>query len=106
MIFRGMKFEHDNYTVPAAGEDPDLRLGDISAAVSFQNSQHIIFDSDTIAHTSGAGLDFTSCVDSTSPSWCASVSASAVTADNLVQNSAFYDIGSTAVRVGEEGRAS
>lgn len=106
VTFQGLTFENDNYTVPAAGEDPDLKLGDVSAAVSFQNSQHLTFDGGTVAHTSGAGLDFTSCVDATSPSWCASVSTSAVTSDNDVDNSAFYDIGASAIRVGEEGRLS
>ena len=72
VTFRGLTFAHDNYTVPATGEDPDLKLGDVSAAISFQNSQHITFDSGTVAHTSGAGLDLTSCVDATSPVWCVS----------------------------------
>ncbi|MFI5167754.1 MAG: right-handed parallel beta-helix repeat-containing protein [Thermoanaerobaculales bacterium] len=104
VTFQGLTFEHDNYTVPAAGEDPDLKLGDVTAAVSFQNSQHITFDSGIVAHTSGAGLDFTSCVDAQSPSWCVSTSTAAVTSDNTVENSAFYDLGLTGVRVGVEGR--
>jgi len=106
VTFQGLTFEHDNYIVPAAGEDPDLKLGDVTAAVSFQNSQHITFESGTVAHTSGAGLDFVSCVDSQSPSWCVSPNASAVTANNVVENSAFYDVGSAGVRVGVEGRLS
>jgi len=44
VTFLGLTFEHANYTLPAAGEAvPDLRLN-ITAAVSFQNSQHITFD--------------------------------------------------------------
>jgi hypothetical protein len=104
VTFQGLTFEHDNYTVPAAGEDPDLKLGDVTAAVSFQNSQHITFDSGTVAHTSGAGLDLVSCVDSQSPSWCVSPAASAVTSNNVVENSAFYDVGAAGVRIGVEGR--
>lgn len=104
VTFQGLTFEHDNYTVPAAGEDPDLHL-DVSAAVSFQNSQHITFDSGIVAHTSGSGLDFVSCTGMQSPSWCVSTSATAITANNVVQNSAFYDIGSTALRVGLHGAA-
>ena len=103
--FQGLTFEHDNYTVPAAGDDPDLHL-DVSAAVSFQNSQHITFDSDIVEHTSGSGLDFVSCTSSQSPSWCVSTSANAITAYNAVQNSAFFDIASTAVRVGFHGLAA
>jgi len=105
VTFRGLAFEHDNHTVPAVGEDPDVRL-DVSAAVSFQNSQYITFDSGVVAHTSGSGLDFTTCDNATaSPSWCVSTSTTAVTANNAVQNSAFYDIGATAVRVGLPGNA-
>ena len=36
---------------------------DIIAAVSFQNSQHITFDSSIVTQTSGAGLEFISCID-------------------------------------------
>ena len=103
--FQGLTFEHDNYTVPAAGDDPDLHL-DVSAAVSFQNSQHITFDSGFVEHTSGSGLDFVSCISSQSPSWCVSTSANAITAFNAVQNSAFFDIASTAVRIGLHGSAA
>ena len=106
VTFRGLTFMHDNYTVPPAGEDPDLRPGDLSAAVSFQNSQNITFDSGTVAHTSAAGIDFVSCVDSQSPVWCVATTSAAVTANNAVENSAFYDIGSTAVRVGVQGKAT
>jgi uncharacterized protein (TIGR03437 family) len=104
VTFHGLTFEHDNYTVPAVGEDPDLKL-DVSAAVSFQNSQHITFDGGVVAHTSGSGLDFVSCTGTKSPSWCASTNAAAVTSNNVVENSAFYDVGATAVRVGLPGSA-
>ena len=104
--FVGLTFEHDNYTVPPAGEDPDLKSAEVTAALSFQNSHHITFNGGTVAHTSGAGIDFLSCIDSTSPSSCVATSTSAVTSNNMVLNSAFYDIGETAVRVGNAGRAS
>jgi hypothetical protein len=104
VTFQGLTFEHDNYTLPAAGEDPDLRSTDVSAALSFQSSQHIIFDSGTIAHTSGAALEFISCPHTEARGPCVSLSSDPVTANNLVANSAFYDVGSTGVRVGTEGR--
>ncbi len=106
VTFLGLTFEHDNYTVPGAGEDPDLKSADVTAAVSFQNSQHITFNAGTVAHTAGAGLDFLSCIDSTSPASCVATTATAATASNMVLNSAFYDIGETAVRVGNHGNAS
>jgi len=105
VTFQGLTFEHDNYTVPAEGEDPDLKL-DVSAAVSFQNSQHITFDSGSVAHTAGTGLDFVSCTSTKSPSWCVSTIATAVTANNMAVNSAFYDVAATAIRVGLPGSAA
>ena len=102
VTYQGLSFEHDNYTVPAIGID--TFVGDISAAVSFQNSQHITFDSGVVAHTSGFGLDFASCIDSTSPSWCVSNNTNAVTANNVIRNSALYDTGGSGIRIGVEGR--
>jgi hypothetical protein len=98
--FQGLTFEHDNYTLPYPGH-ADVELApDIPAAVSFQNSQHITFDSGVVAQTSGAGLEFISCLDAQSPAWCLFRDTSAVTADNVVRNSAFYDLGDTGVRIG------
>jgi len=99
--FRGLTFAHDNYTLPDAGYNG---TSPASAAVSFQNSQAITFDSSIVAHTSGAGLEFISCINTTSPSWCVSRNANAVTFDNSIVNSAFYDIASSAVRIGMPGR--
>jgi len=100
VTFLGLTFEHDNYTLPAAGEAvPDLGLN-ITAAVSFQNSQHITFDSGVVAHTSGGGLEFISCITAQSPSWCIFRSTSAVTSGNVVSNSALYDLGFVGIRIG------
>ncbi len=57
VTFQGLTFEHDNYTVPAGGTWSTELEPDISAAVSFQNSQHITFDSGIVTQTSGAGLE-------------------------------------------------
>ena len=102
VTFRGLTFEHDNYTMPATGYDGS---SDIVSSVSFQNSQNVAFDSDTIAHTSGAGIEFISCVKNSKP-WCVANSASAVTAHNVIENSAFYDIAADAIRIGLSGNAN
>ena len=60
VMFQGLTFEHDNYIMPATGYDGS---SDIIAGVSFQNAQHITFDSVTVSQTSGVGLEFLSCVD-------------------------------------------
>jgi hypothetical protein len=65
VTFKGLSFENDNYTMPAGGYDGD---SDIIAGVSFRNSQHITFDSNTVTQTSGSGLEFISCVDKSSKS--------------------------------------
>jgi len=100
VTFQGLTFEHDNYTVPAVGH-PDTELPyDVSAAVSFQNAQNITFNSDVVTQTSGAGLEFISCLNAQLVTRCVSGSTSSVTANNVVENSAFYDLGEAGVRVG------
>lgn len=101
VTFQGLEFQHDNYTIPANTNFPVLgQFANISAAVSFQNSQNITFESSVVAHTSGAGIDFTSCISAQSPSWCKSVDANARTSNNTIQSSAFYDTGAMGVRIG------
>jgi uncharacterized protein (TIGR03437 family) len=100
VTFQGLTFEHDNFTMPAAGYDGD---SEIIAGVSFQNSQRITFDSSTVAHTSGTGLEFISCIDKSSPNWCVSFNASGVAANNLIENSAVYDVAATGIRIGIAG---
>lgn len=98
--FRGLTFEHANFTVPSIGYVSSEQESSITTAVSFQNSQHITFDSGIVTQTAGNGLEFISCVNAQSPSWCVSRSTSAVTANNAVRNSAFYDLGAAGVRIG------
>jgi len=100
VTFQGLTFEHDNYTIPPAGHQSVELEPDISAAVSFQNSQHITFDSGTVTQTSGTGLELIPCINGSSPAYCVSTSSNAVVADNLVENSAFYDIGVLGIRIG------
>jgi uncharacterized protein (TIGR03437 family) len=100
VTFQGLTFEHDNYTIPAAGHPSAELEADISAAVSFQNSQHITFDSGIVTQTSGSGMEFIPCLNSASPAYCVSTNLNAVVKNNLIQNSAFYDIGVVALRIG------
>jgi len=97
-----LTFEHDNYTLPAAGHVSSELEPDIGAAVSFQNSQHITFDSGIVTQTSGTGLEVIPCLNAaSSPAYCVSTNLNAVVANNLIENSAFYDIGALGVRIGE-----
>ncbi len=102
VAFRGLTFEHDNYTVPASGHVSSELEPDIGAAVSFQNSQFITFDSDTVTHTSGTGLEFIPCINGSSPSYCVATNINAAVTNNLIENSAFYDLGVIGIRIGNQ----
>ncbi|HTR02694.1 MAG TPA: right-handed parallel beta-helix repeat-containing protein, partial [Thermoanaerobaculia bacterium] len=102
VTFRGLTFAHDDYTVPAAGHKSVELEPDISAAVSFQNSQHITFESGIVTQTSGAGLEFIPCINAASaPAYCVSTDLSALVAYNVIADSAFYDIGALGIRIGQ-----
>jgi hypothetical protein len=101
VTFRGLTFEHDNYTIPAAGHASDELEPDISAAVSFQNSQYITFDSGTVTQVSGTGIEFISCVSPLSPAYCVSKDSGGATGYNTVENSAIFDIGVLGIRIGD-----
>ncbi len=100
VTFQGLTFEHDDYTVPFTGHVSMELEPDVSAAVSFQNSQNITFDSGTVTQTSGTGLEMIPCLNPASPSYCASTDPKALVTNNVVQNSAFYDIGAVGIRIG------
>jgi len=100
VTFQGLTFEHDNYTLPFTGHISSELEPDIPGAVSFQSSQHITFDSGTVTQTSGTGLEMIPCVNGGSPAYCVSTDPNAVVTNNVVQNSAFYDIGAVGIRIG------
>jgi hypothetical protein len=110
VTFQGLTFAYDNYTVPGAGHPGRELEIDIAPALSFQNSQYLTFDSGTVEHISGAGLEILSCLPAddgksppfnTPPAWCADVDTGAVTTNNVVSNSRFYDIGALGMRIGD-----
>lgn len=103
VTFQGLTFANDNYTMPASGYDGE---SDIIAGVSFQNAQHVTFDASIVTQTSGTALEFISCVDQSSKPWCVSTSIGAVTANNLIENSAFYDVAAEGIRIGVSGQPS
>jgi len=88
ITFQGLLFEHDNFTVPAAGYSSPRQDIPITGAVSCLNCQNISFEADTIAHTSGGALEF----KTTDPA--------ATTSRNTFADGAIYDVGSYGIRVG------
>jgi hypothetical protein len=110
VTFQGLTFAYDNYTLPPTGHPGRELEIDITPMLSFQNSQYITFDSGTLEHVSGAGLEIISCLPADEsksppfnapPTWCKDVDTSAVTSDNVVRNSRFYDIGALGMRIGD-----
>lgn len=99
--FQGLAFEHDNFVLPAAGHKSSELEAGIPGALSFQNSQRVTLDAVTVTQISGTGIEFISCIDGTSPSYCAANDANAVTANDTIQNSAIYDVGVLGVRIGD-----
>lgn len=106
VTFQGLTFEHDNYTVPATGHKSSELEPDIAGAISFQNSRHITIDSSTVTQISGTGLEFISCIDGTSAPYCVASDPNGATANNTIQNSAFFDIGALPVRIGDPATQS
>jgi uncharacterized protein (TIGR03437 family) len=100
VTFQGLAFEHDNYTIPAAGHQSVELEPDVSAAVSFQNSRYVTFDSGIVTQTSGTGLELIPCINANSPAYCVSTDINAIVANNVIENSAFYDTGTLGIRIG------
>lgn len=107
VTFRGLTFSYDNFVISYTGYVSTELEPEMTAAVSFQNSNHIVFDSNTLREIAGTGIDFISCVTPTDASnqpvgECNGVTAqSPDVSHNVVVNSAFYDIGGLGVRIGE-----
>lgn len=100
VTFQGITFQNDNYVPPAGGYPSAQGDFGITAAVSCQNCQNVVFNQDTVTQTTGGGLELIPCIDSYSPTWCVTLSANGATSHNTIENSAFYDIGSTGLRIG------
>jgi len=81
--FKGLTFSHDNY-LPGPEGLGDFQGGPkVPGALSFVASSHIVFDGVIVNHTQGWGIDF-----------------SGASLSNQIVNSALYDIGYGAIRIG------
>jgi hypothetical protein len=97
VTFRGITFEVDNYMVSATGFNTDENSDDVlPEAIDCESCQHVVFDSIVVRHTSASGI----LIASTS-------GKSGVPASNdLIENSAFYDIGDCGIRIGHHQESS
>ena len=111
VTFQGLTFAYDNYIVPDKGHPGRELEIDVNPILSFQNSQYITFDSGTLEHISGSGLEIISCLPAdpqksapfnAPPTWCVEpLDTNPVTSNNVVKNSRFYDIGALGMRIGD-----
>jgi hypothetical protein len=89
--FRGIVFEVDNYVPPAAGFNNDASPEwPLPQAIDCESCQYVTFDGITVRHTSASGLLIAS----------TSGNSGQPAANDVVENSAFYDIGDCGIRLG------
>ena len=99
LTFQGLTFVGDNFTTTSGGYTSRDGQPYITAAVSFVNTQGIAITYSTIAHTSGWGLEFTNnCTPYQTA--CSPTTMTNVSANNILTNSALYDIGASGLRLG------
>ncbi len=89
--FTGIAFEMDAWTIPAAGfSDDENGENTLPAAVDCESCQSVAFDAVTVRHTASSGLQIASMSGNSGPP----------ASNDDVQNSAFYDIGSSGIHIG------
>ena len=97
VTFRGITFEMDNYTPPAKGFNNDENSeATLPEAIDCESCQQVTFDGITVRHTSASGILIAS----------TSGNSGAPASDDVIENSAFYDIGSSGIRIGHHPTGS
>jgi hypothetical protein len=95
LTFRGLAFEMDNYLPPLTGFNNDENTEfSLPAAVDCESCQHVTFDDIVVRHTSATGIVIAS----------ESSDSGAAAKDDSIENSAFYDIGDSGIRIGQGPR--
>ena len=91
VTFSGITFEMDNYIPSATGFNDDGN-GELALpqALDCESCQNVVFDGVTVRHTSGSGILLAS----------SDGNSGAPAANDVIQNSAFYDLGSSGIRIG------
>ena len=95
--FRGITFEVDDFVPPAAGFSNDTNdETTLPEAIDCESCQDVTFDGITVRHTSASGILVAS----------ASGNSGAPATGDMIENSAFYDIGDSGIRIGHSPLAS
>jgi hypothetical protein len=91
VTFQGLTFEVDNFVPPPTGFATDENSeATLPEAIDCESCQHVTFDGVTMRRTSASGILFAS----------TSGSSGTPASNNTIQNSAFYDIGDSGIRIG------
>jgi uncharacterized protein (TIGR03437 family) len=95
--FTGIVFEMDAWTIPAAGfSDDENGENTLPAAVDCESCQHVTFEAVTVRHTAASALQIAS----------TSGNSGTAAANDTIQDSAFYDIGSSGIHIGHHPMGS
>jgi hypothetical protein len=91
VTFRGITFEVDNYIPPPTGFNNDVNSDDtLPEAIDCESCQNVTFDSIVVRRTSASGILIASTSGNSGPP----------ATHDVIQNSAFYDIGDCGIRIG------
>ncbi len=91
VTFQGIVFETDNFVPPTAGFSNDENgENTLPAAIDCESCQYVTFDGIAVRHTSASGLQIASLAGHSGPP----------AANDVVQNSAFYDLGDSGIHIG------
>jgi hypothetical protein len=92
VTFRGLTFAVDNFMPSAGGLNNDINEEyPLPQAVDCESCQNVTFDSVIVRHTSANGILIATLLPN---------NKNAPSENSFIQNSAFYDIGAAAIRVG------
>jgi hypothetical protein len=93
VTFQGITFEMDNFLPPPVGFNND-QTGEntLPAAIDCESCQHVTFNGIIVRHTSATGLQIASIASHSGPP----------AANDVVQNSAFYDLGDSGIHIGHQ----
>jgi hypothetical protein len=91
--FNNITFQMDDFVPSFVGFDNDDN-GDVAVpqAIDCESCQHVIFNGDTVAYTSGSGLLVASPPGNTNTTAAAN--------NDMIENSSFLDIGDSGIRLG------
>jgi hypothetical protein len=93
VTFQGITFEMDNFLPSPVGFNND-QTGEntLPAAIDCESCQYVTFEGITVRHTSATGLQIASLAGHSGPP----------AANDVIQNSAFYDLGDTGIHIGHQ----